>query len=866
VWQALRKCGAEVTEWFINELESYYAPLCSPDFQGQPTAPTPPPGSCDAKLATTAFVQSAVANAIAGVATWNGRAGNVTLELTDILNAGGAPLDCPVFTGTPSAPTAMPGTNNNQLASTAFVAQAIAASRQSSVLSWNGRVGAVSLMLSDITGAGGAPIVSPVFQVSARAPTPAPTSRDTSIATTLFVANATDELADFLNGLYCNHTVWSFNQRTGNVVLRASDISAAGGAFLNSPNFTGIPTGPTAIPCTSTNQLATTAFVAAAIAANPGPVGPAGPPGPQGSPGPTGLPGPSGPAGPQGIQGNTGPTGIQGPSGSQGPRGYPGATGPQGAPGTSVLILGELDDPSELPASGNNPGDGYLIAGDLWVWTAEGAWTNVGPLQGPAGPTGPEGPAGETGPAGSTGAQGPIGPTGAQGPIGPIGTTGATGATGAQGEPGPTGQTGATGNTGATGATGPEGPAGPQGAQGNPGVQGDQGPPGNTGAAGAPGPGIAAGGTTGQYLVKQSATDFDTAWQTLPSFLPLTGGTLTGALVLPVGTATGQQAVAAAQLANYLPTSGGTLTGALTLPAGTMSGQQAVSAAQVSTMLGSYVPLAGGTMTGNLIMQGATGMQATLATTWTVAGNTGIGMILNSPTANGAGFLVQNGGLNRWTLSKAPTAQDFAVSRYNSLGTTLVDSPIYASWSDGTLMLAAGGLRWTGGPTGSNNAFNINWQSPPGWVSCYIDGINNGAFVTSPPSTASVTNLVILFISNNQTINSAYVNGSAFNYVTWPFSFSDRKLKTAIRPAIDTLSTIKRIPVYDCDYNSPLPNTKSVHYSATIIADELKTIMPEAYVKAVKGGYDTIRELPLVAALVRAVQQLSERLERLERA
>jgi hypothetical protein len=39
------------------------------------------------------------------------------------------------------------------------------------------------------------------------------------------------------------------------------------------------------------------------------------------------------------------------------------------------------------------------------------------------------------------------------------------------------------------------------------------GPQGPTGATGATGPGVATGGTTGDLLVKQSSTDFDTAWQ-----------------------------------------------------------------------------------------------------------------------------------------------------------------------------------------------------------------------------------------------------------------------------------------------------------------------------------------------------------------
>jgi len=55
--------------------------------------------------------------------------GSLTVAGTDILVALGlkAPLASPALTGTPTAPTAAPGTNNTQLATTAFVGSAIAA-------------------------------------------------------------------------------------------------------------------------------------------------------------------------------------------------------------------------------------------------------------------------------------------------------------------------------------------------------------------------------------------------------------------------------------------------------------------------------------------------------------------------------------------------------------------------------------------------------------------------------------------------------------------------------------------------------------------------------------------------------------------
>lgn len=108
-------------------------------------------------------------------------------------------------------------------------------------------------------------------------------------------------------------------------------------------------------------------------------------------------------SGPMGPQGETGDTGETGPQGEQGPKGDKGDTG------AGLVISGELDDPSELPAEGF-PGEGYLIDGDLWVWTGS-EWEDVGQIQGPEGPPGPKGDTGDTGPAGANGTNGTNGTT-----------------------------------------------------------------------------------------------------------------------------------------------------------------------------------------------------------------------------------------------------------------------------------------------------------------------------------------------------------------------------------------------------------------------------------------------------------------------
>jgi hypothetical protein len=210
--------------------DAIYAPLDSPNFTGYPTAPTAAQGQSTGQIATTAFVMNAVADSVTGVASFNTRTGAVVFTAADLTAVGGALLLSPNFSGTPSGPTAAPGTNTNQIATTAFVAQAI--------------------------GSGFAPLNSPAFTGVPTAPTAAPTTNTDQIATTAFVLAAIPST---------DAGVLSFNGRVGAVTLLANDISAAGGAPAMSPTFTGTPLGPTAAPGTNTQQLATTAFVMAAL-------------------------------------------------------------------------------------------------------------------------------------------------------------------------------------------------------------------------------------------------------------------------------------------------------------------------------------------------------------------------------------------------------------------------------------------------------------------------------------------------------------------------------------------------------------------------------------------------------------------------
>lgn len=155
--------------------------------------------------------------------------------------------------------------------------------------------------------------------------------------------------------------------------------------------------------------------------------------GPQGLQGERGLQGVQGEQGEPGIQGPVGPKGEQGEQGIQGiqgPQGEPGPQGPKGDTGSGLNIKGELDSESQLPQEGVS-GDAWLIAGNLYVYVGENGnvesnpkWSNVGSIQGPAGPTGPKGEQGEPGPKGEPGADGA---PGIQGPKGDPGQKGEKG-------------------------------------------------------------------------------------------------------------------------------------------------------------------------------------------------------------------------------------------------------------------------------------------------------------------------------------------------------------------------------------------------------------------------------------------------------
>lgn len=302
------------------------APLASPALTGNPTAPTPTTGDNDTSLATTAFVQALVNGRLSksvaggvtvtltaaeagygiieftgaltaniavvvpnasgqwifknattgayaltvktaagtGVAITQGTAWQVYCDGTNVIN-GISDFKDLALTGTPTAPTPAPGTNNTQVATAAFVQAAINGVTGGGVVtSVAGKTGAVSLTVADVAGA--APATSPTFTGMPAAPTAVAGTNTTQLATTAFVQATVAAL--IASSPAALDTLNELATALGNDPNFATTMtnSLAAKAPLASPALTGTPTAPTAAASTNTTQLATTAFVQQEIA------------------------------------------------------------------------------------------------------------------------------------------------------------------------------------------------------------------------------------------------------------------------------------------------------------------------------------------------------------------------------------------------------------------------------------------------------------------------------------------------------------------------------------------------------------------------------------------------------------------------
>jgi hypothetical protein len=239
------------------------APLASPTFTGTVTLPD---GTVTSGMIANGTIVDADVNASAEIA--QSKISGLTTDL-----AAKAPLASPALTGIPTAPTATAGTNNTQVATTAYADAAVAALVDGAPALLN-TLNELAAAINDdasftttITNSIGlkAPIDSPTFTGTVTLPSGTVTSgmiADGTIATA-DIADSAITSAKIADGTIVNADI-NASAAIAQSKIDGLSTSFSAKADLASPTFTGTPSAPTAAPGTDTTQVATTAFVKAA--------------------------------------------------------------------------------------------------------------------------------------------------------------------------------------------------------------------------------------------------------------------------------------------------------------------------------------------------------------------------------------------------------------------------------------------------------------------------------------------------------------------------------------------------------------------------------------------------------------------------
>lgn len=318
-----------------------------------------------------------------------------------------------------------------------------------------------------------------------------------------------------------------------------------------------------------------------------------------------------------------------------------------------------------------------------------------------------------------------------------------------------------------------------------------------------------------------------------------------------------------------------------------------------------YLPLTGGELSGNIAVDGSlsaasnqfqvstagvTFDNGSAATVWSVSGTgdevansymsaSGTFYVASNPnyffrynTATGSWEFVSNGSvlahvggdgsLNATTVNASGSVTGAYLTssgNVNAAGAVtcggLTDSGNAAI--NGTLSVGSSGISFPGIGAGAH-AFAHTWGSNAIY-NLYVDGGFYGPIVISNTGGGWSSVYWLGLNGSTATMAAAY---STTQQVFWPVTFSDRALKTNLKPASDdALGLVNRVPVHECDLRPPFDDAVTQHWPHALIADEVAQVLPVAYIAGGthdgRRSYDTLRELPLIATLWRAVQQLS---------
>ena len=552
--------------------------------------------------------------------------------------------------------------------------------------------------------------------------------------------------------------------------------------------------------------------------------------------------------------------------------------------------------------------------------------------QGPIGPIGPQGPVGNTGATGAAGPQGPQGDIGATGPVGPQGNTGATGAAGPQGPKGDTGATGATGPQGApgaisqvvagTGLTGGGTTSSVTVALATPVAVAN----GGTGATNA----AAALTSLGAYPAS-NPSNYQTGAQvtaSLGAYLPLAGGVLSGSLgvgasyppadnVAPMlhvsgggitvdydnESAANKQAFVGSNVYRNVPGDGGwaNFDGVnrsnlmVMRTAGSFGFFTAPAVAQGAVPQWVKAPLDCGavTVTGDASLTGNLTVNATIdCPTYynnpTFTGNVTVNGYLRGASGHVIAQGSSNPGCCAWNsagyastffcdangVAANGDADDNGVAQNYRLQVDRNSNVTVGGNLNCVTLVASNSANITGQgilfPSYNGTYRTANFWDGTGYR-IFISGGDQSYSPVGYTPNASQTDIISWGWNSNGNIYASLIGGGQR---VWATSASDRRLKSNIRPStVDALGIIEQLKVVSADIK--FPNFASHHWDCALIADEVRPLIPVAYIPPIdpktgepdegrEDAYAALSPLPLITTLIKAVQQLSARVEQLE--
>jgi hypothetical protein len=153
----------------------------------------------------------------------------------------------------------------------------------------------------------------------------------------------------------------------------------------------------------------------------------------------------------------------------------------------------------------------------------------------------------------------------------------------------------------------------------------------------------------------------------------------------------------------------------------------------------------------------------------------------------------------------------------------------------------------------------FGWQTSGSGLNVVINGTPQWVVLGQATGYQAVTNLAM---ASNFTYGILFQGASNYSFSITP---SDRRLKSNIAPAGDALGIVQRIAVHDLDFQHPQAESGQ-HWSYSLISDEVEPLLPHAVIPSSEGGYESLHPQHLVSVLWRAVQQLADRLDTVEKA